>query len=530
MMKSAWDLVAMAAHRTPRQLALVDDRGDRRLTYAELVEEVESIAAGLAARGVKPGTRFATALPNLFDHCLVALALHRLGAVVALLNFRLKADDIAALVERTRIEGAVILPDPELASRLRAVLPAAAPLLAAGGAAGAAEDLAACRGARESAPPYPELDPEAPSMIFFTSGTTGLPKGVALAHRTHEPRVTWLPTQIGFRGGTHLRSLAISPLSHAIGYHGIFLSTLAFNGTFYALSPLEPSRALDVIERDTINYLFTLPTILQALVDAPTYSPARMKSVETVYWGGAPIHRALYDRLRREWPAKLGHIYGTTETMCALCNPEPADQPDVLLQAYGSRVRIADLADFDRTVAPGAEGELLIDATPDAIFSGYLDRPDATAEKLRGGWYLDRRRRGRAPGRQRPAPRPRRRHDPLRRRVHPARGGRDRAAVAPRGARRRGGGRDRPQVGAGRDRVRGRRRRCRPPRSTSIVSAARAGSPISSGRAAMSTWSRCPGVPLASSCAASCARSPRAAAAATRRSASRISPGPERRC
>ena len=113
-----------------------------------------------------------------------------------------------------------------------------------------------------------------------------------------------------------------------------------------------------------------------------------MRSLETVYWGGAPIDRALYDRLRREWPAKLGHIYGTTEVMCALCNREPGDHPDLLWQAYGSRVRIADLEDFERTAAPGAEGELLIDATTDQIFSGYLDRPDATAEKMRDGWYL----------------------------------------------------------------------------------------------------------------------------------------------
>jgi acyl-CoA synthetase (AMP-forming)/AMP-acid ligase II len=382
MMKSAWDLVAMAAHRTPRQLALVDDRSDRRLTYGELVVEVESIAAGLAARGVKAGSRFATALPNLYDHCLLALALHRLGAVVALLNFRLKPDDIATLFERTRIEGAMIVPDADLASRLRSALPRGAPLIAAGAAAGPAEAFASCRGARESAPAYPALEPEEPSMIFFTSGTTGLPKGVLLAHRAHEPRVTWLPTQVGFRGGTHLRSLAIAPMSHAIGYHGIFLSTLAFNGTYYALSPLEPAHALDVIERNAINYLFSLPTILQS------YAPARVRSLETVYWGGAPIGTTLYDRLRREWPAKLGHIYGTTETMCALCNPEPADQPDVLRQAYGSRVRIASLEDFERTVELGAEGELLIDATTDAIFSGYLDRPDATAEKLRAGWYL----------------------------------------------------------------------------------------------------------------------------------------------
>ena len=386
-MKSAWDLVAMAAHRTPRQLALVDDRSDRRSTYGELVREVEAIAAGLARRGVAAGTRFATALPNLYDHCLVLLALHRLGAVPALLNFRLKPEEIAALVERTRIGGAVILPDEALAARLRAVLPADAPLLSVGRAAAPAEDLAGCRESPERAPAYPAPEPEAPSMIFYTSGTTGLPKGVLLAHRTHEPRVTWLAAMAGVHGGAHLRSLAIAPLSHAIGYHGIFLWTLASSGTFHALSPLEPAGALDTIEHHRIGYLFTLPTILQSLVAAPSYRPERVRSLETVLWGGATIAPELLELLHREWPAKLGHIYGTTETMCTLCNTAPVGQHDVLRRADGCRVRIADLGDLDRDVGPGIEGELLVDATGDAIFSGYLDRPDATAEKLHGAWY-----------------------------------------------------------------------------------------------------------------------------------------------
>jgi acyl-coenzyme A synthetase/AMP-(fatty) acid ligase len=200
--------------------------------------------------------------------------------------------------------------------------------------------------------------------------------------------VVWLATMLGYQGGGRQRSLAIAPLSHAIGYHGIFLSTLATGGTFHALAPLEPAGALDMIERHSINYLFTLPTILQSLVEAPSYRPERMRSLENVYWGGATIPPELLDRIHREWPARLGHIYGTTEVMCALCNTAPLGQHDVLGQAYGSRVRIAALDDFATTVEPGAEGELLIDATTDAIFSGYLDRPDATAEKLRGGWYL----------------------------------------------------------------------------------------------------------------------------------------------
>ena len=109
-----------------------------------------------------------------------------------------------------------------------------------------------------------------------------------------------------------------------------------------------------MIERNAINYLFTLPTILQALVEAPNYSPARMRSVETVYWGGAPIDAALYERLRREWPAKLGHIYGTTETMCALCNPRARRSSRPAAQAYGSRVRIGDLERLRAHRAPRA--------------------------------------------------------------------------------------------------------------------------------------------------------------------------------
>ena len=139
MMKSAWDLVAMAAHRTPRQLALVDDRSERRLTYAELVDEVESIAAGLAARGVRTAARGSRPCCRTSS----TTAWSRWRSTVSARWSRSSTSGSSrrtsrALVERTRIAGAVILPDADLAARLRGVLPDGAPLLAAGGAAGPA--------------------------------------------------------------------------------------------------------------------------------------------------------------------------------------------------------------------------------------------------------------------------------------------------------------------------------------------------------------------------------------------------------
>ena len=108
-MKTAYDLVWIAGERTPDHLALVDDRTDRKLTYRQLLAEVDTVAAGLAARGVKAGSRVATVLPNFFEHCVALLAMQRLAAVPALMNARLQPAELANLVVQGEIEGAIII-------------------------------------------------------------------------------------------------------------------------------------------------------------------------------------------------------------------------------------------------------------------------------------------------------------------------------------------------------------------------------------------------------------------------------------
>lgn len=387
-MQTCFQLVWLSAERTPNQLAMVDDQSDRAYTYAQLIEEIETVAAGLSARGVIKGMRIATALPGTFDHAIVVLALQRLGAVPALLNFRLTPADVGGLIADGEIKGAIVLPDENVVAAVSDVLSDTAMILSVGGAAGVAEDYMDCRGDGAALGPVPDLDREDEAFIFYTSGTTGLPKGVVLTQKTTEHRVIWLSTQAGLRHGAHLKTLGFMPLSHCIGFYGVFLVTLALNGTYYVQSAFNPVAANDMIEEHQISYLFAVPQLYFAMTQAPNYDPARYGSLDIILYGGAEIPPALLNRIDAEWPCTIRHIYGTTETMCSLYNPDPVGQHVRLRAGFYTRIRMIEMdGGPNDLIQPGEEGEMIVDATIDTIFSSYLNRPDATAEKVKDGWY-----------------------------------------------------------------------------------------------------------------------------------------------
>lgn len=388
-MHTGYELVWIAAERTPNHIAIIDDRSDRRLTYAELIAEIDAVAAGFAARGIGWGSGVATALPTLWEHGIAILALMRLNAVPALLNFRLKPEEITDICKACEIDAAIVVNDTALADEVASALPDGAPVWSVGGAAGPAADFAECRADASTLAAYEKPAETDMAFLFFTSGTTGLPKAVVLNHRTTEHRLVWLSTQGGLIQGTHIRSLGCMPLSHAIGFYGVFLVTLAFNGTFYVVSDFNPQAIVDLVEREKITYAFCVPTMFQAMVAMPNYAPAKMASMEVALYGGITIEPDLLEHIDREWGGTVRHIYGTTETMASLSNPYPVGQHATLRPGYYSRTRLVriDGDGPDDIVAAGEEGELIADATVDTIFTEYLGRPDATAEKLRDGWY-----------------------------------------------------------------------------------------------------------------------------------------------
>jgi 2-furoate---CoA ligase len=387
-MRTGYDLVWLAAERTPDRLAIVDDQSPRALTYRQLIQEVDVIAAGLQRQGIRAGDRIAVAAPNSLQHCLALLALQRLGAVLALINFRLPAQQIAELIADGRMRGALIADDPSIARAIVERTPALPLLITLGGFKFAGGDLGSCRGDPQSLPPPPTPHPDDIGFILYTSGTTGKPKGVAIAHRTTEYRITSLSPMAGLHAGRELRVLGVLPLFHGMGFFVGLMNTLAYSGTFYLMSAFSPQAALDMIERRQINFIFVVPTILQAIVALPTYRPERVASLEYVLHGGAAIAPALLDRLCTEWSARIQHLYGSTEAYIPLCNPDPKGAPNTFSSVFPQRSRVVRIGGGPNDIArPDEPGELIV-ADSDCMFSGYLDNPQATASKLRDGWFF----------------------------------------------------------------------------------------------------------------------------------------------
>ena len=387
-MQTPYDMVRLAAQRAPGHTALVDDRSDRSLTYTQLVAEIDCVAAGLAAQGLRAGQLIAICLPNSFEHAVVLLALSRLGVIPAVINARLKSEDIAQLVGLGRMAGAILTPDAAVVAAVRVELPTGAPVITLGGTLPGAIAFSECRADAAGLPQAPAAEPHATAFVYYTSGTTGLPKGVEIPHRATESRLLYLSVQCGLVHGRHNRILGLMPLFHVVGFYSVLLAALGYDGTYYVCSAFDPAAAVASIEKLGITLVYATPTHFHALLAAPGFGRDRMRSVKHVIYAGAPMPGPLLDRVGQAFDGRIINIYGTTEIMNALYMPDPIGRPHTYRPGFYANVRVGRFGGTVHDVADvGEDGELLSDASADATFSRYLNRPQATAEKLQEGWY-----------------------------------------------------------------------------------------------------------------------------------------------
>ncbi|WP_448627647.1 class I adenylate-forming enzyme family protein [Geodermatophilus sp. URMC 64] len=345
------NLVAMlrdTVQRHPDRTAVVEPGGPSA-TYAELWDRARRVAGGLRDLGVAPGDRVAVRLGNGLDWVLAFWGTHLAGGVVVPLNTRL-----------AEAEARFVLDDCGAAAVIAGELPDGEPRELPDPAHG---DLAA---------------------LFYTSGTTGRPKG---AMTTHENFLTTAESVIRCRelpreSEEPLSSLISVPLFHVTGCNSQMVTQVRVGGTSVILPRFEAGAFLRAIERYRISLVTSVPTIYELVLRHPDFAATDVSSIRTLSYGGAPMAPELVHRLLAAFPnARLGNGFGLSETS-ALATFLPHEYAETHADAVGFPTPVNDVR-LDRPSAEGV-GELLIRG-PNVV-AGYWGDPVRTAETFVDGW------------------------------------------------------------------------------------------------------------------------------------------------
>ena len=248
-------MLADSTARQPAATAIVD--GPRRLSYGEWQAEIQRLAGGLHGLGLKPGDHLVAVLSNRLEMASLYWACQTVGLIFTPFNWRASAPDIAYVLKDADAK-AVVYEERSA----EAVLPAVAEVALPGERLIRAEDSGPGVGFAELAAAAPvggplPSDDRATSMMLYTSGTTGQPKGVPRSHAAERAAALGCLAQLHYRHGEI--SLGVMPLFHTMGVHSLQMSAF-LNGTFVCLPTYDTEAALGLVQAEGISALFLVPT------------------------------------------------------------------------------------------------------------------------------------------------------------------------------------------------------------------------------------------------------------------------------
>jgi fatty-acyl-CoA synthase len=377
-----WTLLAEARTRFGERTAVVEAGHGR--TYAELAGAVGARALDWRARGIAPGDRVAVLEVNTgaFLECYFAAA--ALGAVLVPLNHRLAPAELAAILADAGV-------------RLVTFAPAFAPAVAAlrQGASPVEHwcPIAVARAPAAMEAPH-EARPDDLAHLYYTSGTTGRPKGVMLTHRNVCVHARVAVEELGIASTDRWGHFA--PLFHLADAWATFAVTQV-GGTHVMMPRFEPDAALELIDREGVTITNLVPTMLGRMVASPRVGAGSLASLRVVLSGGAPIAPALVRAVLTRLRCDYVQTYGMTETSpyltLGIVPPELQDLPESELLALKARtgrpfaaVELEVVDHHDQPVPPDDRTVGEIRVRGETVTPGYWNRPDETAQALRGGW------------------------------------------------------------------------------------------------------------------------------------------------
>lgn len=354
---------------------------ERCWTFGEIEALSNRLAQGLASCGIGRGDRVACLTRHTAQCTVLTLAAQKAGAVCMPVNWRLAPPEIGYIVDNG--EARLMMADAEFLAAVRGLaLPRVSLLLATGEAADGVEGLEQWAARFPDEDPGHRPEPGETALQLYSSGTTGLPKGVELSHRSLGSAFLGpVPEAIRYQGEGSVLLNAL-PAFHIAGI-GVALMTHAHGGPSVLFPEFDPPGVLDAIERHRITHSFLVPAMIQFLLQVPGADARDYSSLRCISYGASPItERVLVDALRT-FRCDFVQVYGLTETTGAITALAPEDHVTegpraALLRSAGKPIRGVELRVVDTATGldlpEGEVGEIWI----------------RTHQNMRGYWRNDR--------------------------------------------------------------------------------------------------------------------------------------------
>lgn len=368
---------------------------EQRLSWTEFNAQVNQLANALQARSIGKHDKIATALPNSMELLVIYWATISIGAVLVPLSPLLNPSGLINLLNNADVR--MLFLTPALMDGIdarRAEIPNITEqnyILVEDGHEDGSSYSALIANSSTAAPAYPQMDQQDLFNIVYSSGTTGMPKGIMHSHlvRAH----------YGSHFAASFRMTPESVVLHtgSIVFNGAFVTLMPcfFLGARYILHPhFDVEAMIESVEREQVTHIMMVPAQIIALLQSPNFSQQSMQSMEMLLTIGAPLQQQYKEAVNAVIPGRFYELYGLTEGFVTILDRNDFNQQSgsVGCPPPGYEIRIVD--DEGEDLGPGEIGEIV--GRGPALSSGYYGQPELTSEAFRDGWlysgdlgYLD---------------------------------------------------------------------------------------------------------------------------------------------
>ncbi len=377
-------LITRHARYRPDLLAVVVD--DYRLTWLAFNQRVNRLANALLNLGIRKGEKIAMILPNCLELLEIYWAVAKIGAVVVPLSPLLRGQGLTTLLRDS--DAVMIITNSAFVDILNPIkselpaVPANRYILTEDVQVPGYQDYQGLTAiASDAEPKGIEINPDDLYNIMYSSGTTGLPKGIM---HTHHIRAMY-----GMSFASAFRVMPESTVLHAgsLIFNGAFVTYMpAFfvGATFILHREFDPLTLIETVQREQVTHVMLVPSQIIAILNAPDYSADKLQSLQMVGSIGAPLHREHKERLNQDLPGRFYELYGVTEGFVTILDKMDTQAK---LNSVGTPppfFEVCILKEDAQEAAVGEVGEIAGRGTIKML--GYYKRPDLTAQTLVNGW------------------------------------------------------------------------------------------------------------------------------------------------